>query len=40
MLNCELTVLHLGKFFAQGSLAEIQANESGRDIYLGRKRSV
>ncbi len=36
MLNCNLTVLHLGSFFAEGSLAEIQANQDVRAIYLGR----
>jgi branched-chain amino acid transport system ATP-binding protein len=37
MLDCGLTVLHLGKFFAQGSLAEIQTHDGVRDIYLGKK---
>jgi branched-chain amino acid transport system ATP-binding protein len=37
MLNCYLTVLHLGKFFAEGTLAEIQANDDVRAIYLGKK---
>ncbi|MCD8350830.1 MAG: ABC transporter ATP-binding protein [Planctomycetaceae bacterium] len=37
MLNCNLTVLHLGRFFAQGTLAEIQANPEVRSIYLGKK---
>ncbi len=37
MLNCNLTVLHLGRFFAEGTLAEIQANPDVRAIYLGKK---
>ncbi|MCD8138855.1 MAG: hypothetical protein LUE17_03590 [Planctomycetaceae bacterium] len=37
MLDCNLTVLHLGRFFAQGTLAEIQANPEVRSIYLGKK---
>lgn len=37
MLNCNLTVLHLGRFFAEGTLAEIQANDEVRAIYLGKK---
>lgn len=37
MLDCTLTVLHLGRFFAEGTLAEIQANEDVRAIYLGKK---
>lgn len=37
MLDCNLTVLHLGRFFAEGTLAEIQANEDVRAIYLGKK---
>ncbi|MDR1534296.1 MAG: ATP-binding cassette domain-containing protein [Planctomycetota bacterium] len=37
LLNCDLTVLHLGKFFAQGKLSEIQAHAGVRDIYLGKR---
>ena len=37
MLNCRLTVLHLGGFFAEGTLAEVQANADVRAIYLGKK---
>lgn len=37
MLNCNLTVLHLGRLFAEGTLAEIQANDDVRAIYLGKK---
>jgi branched-chain amino acid transport system ATP-binding protein len=37
MLECNLTVLHLGRLFAEGPLAEIQANEDVRAIYLGKK---
>ncbi len=36
MLNCNLTVLHLGQLFAEGSLDQIRSNDSVRAIYLGR----
>lgn len=31
-----ITVLHLGRLFAEGSIAEIEANEAVTQIYLGR----
>lgn len=31
-----VTVMHAGKVLAEGSLAEIQANERVQDVYLGR----
>ena len=34
-LNSVTSVLHLGKLFAQGSFASIEANEDVRRIYLG-----
>jgi branched-chain amino acid transport system ATP-binding protein len=34
-LNTITSVLHLGQLFAQGSFAEIEANEDVRRIYLG-----
>ena len=34
-LDAPITVLHLGKVFAEGSFAEIAANEHVRNIYLG-----
>jgi branched-chain amino acid transport system ATP-binding protein len=37
MLNCNLTVLHLGRLFAEGTLDEIQADDGVRAIYLGKK---
>ncbi|HQI13540.1 MAG TPA: ABC transporter ATP-binding protein, partial [Candidatus Woesebacteria bacterium] len=36
-LNSKITVLHLGKWFAEGNLAEIESNEEVRSIYLGKK---
>jgi ABC-type uncharacterized transport system ATPase subunit len=33
-----VTVMHQGEVFAEGSMAEIEANEGVRDIYLGRGR--
>jgi ABC-type uncharacterized transport system ATPase subunit len=36
-LNPNITVLHLGQFFAEGSLAEIENNEQVRQIYLGKR---
>jgi branched-chain amino acid transport system ATP-binding protein len=32
----KITVLHLGRVFAEGSIAEIEANEAVTNIYLGR----
>lgn len=32
----KITVLHLGRVFAEGTIAEIEANERVTDIYLGR----
>lgn len=34
-LDAPVTVLHLGKVFAEGSFAEIAANDHVRNIYLG-----
>jgi len=34
-LNSATSVLHFGRLFAQGSFAEIEANEDVRRIYLG-----
>ena len=34
-LDTVTSVLHLGRLFAQGSFAEIEANEDVRRIYLG-----
>jgi len=31
----KVTVLHLGKILAEGSMASIQQNERVRDVYLG-----
>src|SRR3712207_2896715 len=31
-----ITVLHLGRLFAEGTIAEIEANDAVTDIYLGR----
>ncbi|MGH1427395.1 MAG: ATP-binding cassette domain-containing protein [Arenicella sp.] len=36
-LNSEVTVLHQGEVFAQGSMEELKQNENVLDIYLGRK---
>lgn len=36
-LNPKITVLHLGQFFAEGTLEEIENNEEVRLIYLGKK---
>lgn len=30
-----ITVMHMGKFLAQGTMAEIEANQAVRDAYLG-----
>ena len=32
----KITVLHLGRLFAEGTIAEIEANEAVTNIYLGR----
>jgi len=32
-----ITVMHLGKFIAEGSVAAIEANAAVRDAYLGSK---
>ncbi len=32
----KITVLHLGRLFAEGTIAEIEANEEVTNIYLGR----
>ena len=32
----KVTVLHQGQVLAEGSLAEVQANEQVIDVYLGR----
>ena len=32
-----VTVMHLGRVFAEGSIAEIEANQGVTDIYLGRR---
>jgi ABC-type uncharacterized transport system ATPase subunit len=37
-LNSHVTVLHYGKTFADGSLAEIEANADVRQIYLGNRK--
>jgi len=34
-IACKVTVLHLGKILAEGSLAEIQQNPKVIDVYLG-----
>ena len=34
-LDATITVLHFGRLFAQGSMAEIEANDAVQDIYLG-----
>ena len=34
-LGAPITVLHYGRVFAQGSLAEIESHEEVRQIYLG-----
>ncbi len=31
-----VTVMHLGQMFAEGTIAEIQANPRVTDIYLGK----
>ena len=31
-----VTVLHLGRLFAEGTIAEIEANRDVTDIYLGK----
>jgi ABC-type uncharacterized transport system ATPase subunit len=31
-----VTVLHLGRIFAEGTIADIEANQDVTDIYLGR----
>jgi branched-chain amino acid transport system ATP-binding protein len=37
-LQSRVTVLHYGKTFAEGSLAEIEANADVRQIYLGNRK--
>jgi ABC-type branched-subunit amino acid transport system ATPase component len=37
-LKSHVTVLHYGKAFADGSLAEIEANADVRQIYLGNRK--
>ncbi|MGD9738676.1 MAG: urea ABC transporter ATP-binding protein UrtD [Bauldia sp.] len=34
----KITVMHLGKFLAEGTVAEIEANEKVREAYLGSRR--
>jgi branched-chain amino acid transport system ATP-binding protein/urea transport system ATP-binding protein len=36
MIARQVTVMHEGQVFAQGSMAAIEANEGVRDIYLGK----
>ena len=33
----KITVMHLGKFLAEGTVAEIETNEKVRDAYLGSR---
>ena len=39
-LGAPVTVLHYGRVFAEGSLAEIENNEEVRNIYLGASRAT
>jgi ABC-type uncharacterized transport system ATPase subunit len=36
-LACRTMVLHQGRLIAEGSFAEIEANDLVRDVYLGRR---
>jgi ABC-type uncharacterized transport system ATPase subunit len=38
-LKAPVTVLHLGRVFAQGEFSEIEANEEVRQLYLGKGRT-
>ena len=40
MLDARITVLHQGRVFAEGDIAELRRDERVLDIYLGRRRSV
>ena len=35
-LNCRVTVLHEGSVLAEGTLADVQANDKVVEVYLGR----
>ena len=37
LLGCPITVLHEGRFFAQGSLEELRKDPRVLEAYLGRK---
>ncbi len=39
-LGAPVTVLHYGRVFAEGSLAEIESNEDVRNIYLGTSQTT
>jgi ABC-type uncharacterized transport system ATPase subunit len=39
-LGAPVTVLHYGRVFAEGTLAEIEGNEDVRNIYLGASRTM
>ena len=39
-LNAHVIVLHFGRYFAEGSIEEIENDEAVQDIYLGRSAAV